>query len=92
MLELIEAFDGSAAGRRHVLDGVVRHTAAVVASGQRGDVSLVARAEDTLLVSKTGVEDNLFNFAHGQSLIYGLLCVLTALTVGWLGGVIFRRD
>jgi len=45
MLELIEAFDGSAAGRRHVLDGVVRHTAAVVASGQRGDVSLVARAE-----------------------------------------------
>ena len=45
MLELIEAFDGSAAARRHVLDGVVRHTAAVVASGQRGDVSLVARAE-----------------------------------------------
>ncbi|CAN5163682.1 TIGR02186 family protein [soil metagenome] len=68
---------------------VGRYTAeAYLFSGQ----SLVARAEDTLRVSKTGVEDNLFNFAHGQSLIYGLLCVLTALVVGWLGGVIFRRD
>lgn len=68
---------------------VGRYTAeAYLFSGQ----SLVARAGDTLLVSKTGVEDNLFDFAHNQSLIYGLLCVLTALVVGWLGGVIFRRD
>jgi hypothetical protein len=45
MLELIEQFDGSAAGRRQLLDGVDRHTAAVVASRGKGDVSAVARAE-----------------------------------------------
>lgn len=66
-----------------------RYTAeAYLFSGQ----SLVARAEDTLVVSKTGLEENLFSFARAQSLAYGLLCVLTALVVGWLGGVIFRRD
>ena len=31
-------------------------------------------------------------FARNQSLVYGLLCAALALFVGWLGGVIFRRD
>ncbi len=31
-------------------------------------------------------------FARSQSLLYGLICVVLALTIGWLGGVIFRRD
>ena len=68
---------------------VGRYTAeAYLFSGQ----TLVARAEDGLAVSKTGVEDKVTDFSRNQSLIYGLLCVLTALVVGWLGGVIFRRD
>lgn len=45
MLELIEQFDGSAAGRQHVIDGGERHLAAVSASRGQGDVSAVARAE-----------------------------------------------
>ena len=56
------------------------------------DRLLIARADDKLRVSKTGLEDTLSMFARNQSLLYGLICVALALTVGWLGGVIFRRD
>jgi hypothetical protein len=45
MLELIEGFDGSAAGRRQLLDAVERHVAAVVGSSRSGDPSLLGRAE-----------------------------------------------
>lgn len=56
------------------------------------DGLLVARAADQLRVSKTGLEDTMSVFAHSQSLLYGLICVALALAIGWLGGVIFRRD
>jgi uncharacterized protein (TIGR02186 family) len=56
------------------------------------DRLLVARAGDKLRVGKTGLEDTLSTFARGQSLVYGLICVALALVIGWLGGVIFRRD
>jgi uncharacterized protein (TIGR02186 family) len=53
---------------------------------------LVAAAEATFTVSKIGIEQTLASFAAGQPLIYGVVCVALALFVGWLGGVIFRRD
>lgn len=56
------------------------------------DRLLIARADDTLRVSKTGLEDTLSTFARNQALLYGLICVALALIIGWLGGVIFRRD
>ncbi len=56
------------------------------------DRLLIARADDKLRVTKTGLEDTMSAFARNQSLLYGLICVALALTVGWLGGVIFRRD
>ena len=43
-------------------------------------------------VTKTGLEDTLSMFARNNALLYGLICVTLALTIGWLGGVIFRRD
>jgi uncharacterized protein (TIGR02186 family) len=54
--------------------------------------TLIARTEDTIVVSKTGFEQALASFASGHSMIYGLLCGGLAIFVGWLGGVIFRRD
>jgi uncharacterized protein (TIGR02186 family) len=54
--------------------------------------ALIAHAEDSITVSKTGVEQLIPAFAHSQALIYGLVCVGLAVFVGWLGGVIFRRD
>jgi uncharacterized protein (TIGR02186 family) len=56
------------------------------------DRTLIARADDHLRVSKSKLETSLSDFVSEQSLIYGLLCVGLALAVGWLGGVIFRRD
>lgn len=53
---------------------------------------LVARAEDRIVVSKTGFEATMATFARTQSLPYGVLVVALALVIGWLGGVIFRRD
>jgi uncharacterized protein (TIGR02186 family) len=53
---------------------------------------LVAAAEANFTVSKIGIEQTVASFAAGQPLIYGIACVALALFVGWLGGVIFRRD
>jgi uncharacterized protein (TIGR02186 family) len=53
---------------------------------------LIARDEEKFTVSKAGFEATVASFAHAQALPYGLLVVALALGVGWLGGVIFRRD
>lgn len=53
---------------------------------------LIAHAQDRIEVSKTGFEGTMAVFARNQSLVYGVLCASLALFVGWLGGVIFRRD
>ena len=67
--------------------GPYRAEAYLFSAGQ-----LVARADESLIVTKTGAEDTLSAFARKQSLLYGLICVALALVTGWLGGVIFRRD
>jgi uncharacterized protein (TIGR02186 family) len=81
---------------------VFRTTARLPASIPVGDYTvvaylfsgdeLVARAEEKIAVSKTGFEATMAAFARTQSLPYGILVVAMALVVGWLGGVIFRRD
>jgi uncharacterized protein (TIGR02186 family) len=53
---------------------------------------LIARSEERIAVSKTGFEATLASFARTQSLPYGIIVVAMALAIGWLGGVIFRRD
>jgi uncharacterized protein (TIGR02186 family) len=53
---------------------------------------LVASAQETIEVSKSGLEGTISVFAHSQALAYGLIVVALALFIGWLGGVIFRRD
>jgi uncharacterized protein (TIGR02186 family) len=56
------------------------------------DNALLARADDRIDISKTGFEQFMFAFAGSQSLLYGVVCVALAVLIGWLGGVIFRRD
>ena len=43
-------------------------------------------------VSKSGFEQQVADLASQRSIVYGLISVLIALTTGWLGGVLFRRD
>jgi uncharacterized protein (TIGR02186 family) len=54
--------------------------------------ALIAAAQSSFAVSKIGFEQTVASFALGQSLIYGLLTVGLSIFIGWLGGVIFRRD
>jgi uncharacterized protein (TIGR02186 family) len=52
----------------------------------------VIGAETTpLLVGKVGFEARVFEFAHGQSLAYGILAVLIAAVAGWLANLMFRK-
>lgn len=45
-----------------------------------------------LSIRKAGLEQRLFQFAHEQSLLYGIAAVLVAMITGWLGRLVFRRD
>lgn len=54
--------------------------------------TLINEAGGTLTVSKTGFEQLLFVAAQRQPLLYGAAAVVLALLIGWLAGVIFRRD
>jgi uncharacterized protein (TIGR02186 family) len=44
-----------------------------------------------LVISKIGIEADVFDFANQQSVLYGLMAVALSATLGWLAGVIFRR-
>ena len=54
--------------------------------GQVGDAQRSA-----LVISKIGVEADVFDFAQQRSAFYGLMAVALSATLGWLAGVIFRR-
>lgn len=45
-----------------------------------------------LSIRKAGVEQRIFEFAHQQSLFYGLAAVLVAILTGWIGRMVFRRE
>jgi uncharacterized protein (TIGR02186 family) len=45
-----------------------------------------------LRVVKTGIEQSLTDAAYGSAFFYGLSAVILALSIGWAGSVIFRRD
>jgi uncharacterized protein (TIGR02186 family) len=52
----------------------------------------VVSAETTpLVVGKVGFEARVFDFAHRQSLGYGILAVLIAAMAGWTANLVFRK-
>ena len=42
-------------------------------------------------VHKVGIEARIYNFAHDQALIYGILAVIIAVISGWTANAIFRK-
>jgi len=44
-----------------------------------------------LVISKVGLEADLFDFAQQRAPLYGLLAIVMAVSLGWLAGMIFRR-
>jgi uncharacterized protein (TIGR02186 family) len=45
-----------------------------------------------LVISKVGLEADVFDFAQQRAPLYGLLAIVMAVGLGWLAGVIFRRS
>lgn len=71
----------------HVPDGLYTVSVFLFRSG-----ALLASAEERLTMSKTGFEQVMFESSRRAALPYALGVVAVALFVGWLAGVIFRRD
>jgi uncharacterized protein (TIGR02186 family) len=55
------------------------------------DGQVIDAQRSTLVISKIGLEADVYDFAHQQAALYGLLAIVVAITAGWLAGVIFRR-
>jgi uncharacterized protein (TIGR02186 family) len=55
------------------------------------DGKLVSAQTTPLIISKTGVGAALYQFAHTQSLAYGVGAILAALLLGWFAYLIFRK-
>ncbi len=53
---------------------------------------LVSRDRTPLAVHRTGMEAQIFDFAHDEAPWYGAIAIAIALVAGWLAGVIFRRS
>ena len=45
-----------------------------------------------LAIVKSGFEQSIFRFAQDNGFVYGVLSVLVAMLVGWMGSIVFRRD
>jgi uncharacterized protein (TIGR02186 family) len=55
------------------------------------DGQVTGAQRSTLVISKIGLEADIYDFAQQQGALYGLLAVALSLTLGWLAGVIFRK-
>lgn len=60
-----------------------------VSAWQNG--KMISADSAQLLVDKAGLERQLYEFAHKQSLLYGLMCVALSLLAGWAVSLVFRR-
>ncbi|WP_265516401.1 TIGR02186 family protein [Nitratireductor luteus] len=52
----------------------------------------VQETSAALTIRKAGLEQRIFDFAHQQSLLYGIAAVLLAILTGWLGRMVFKKD
>lgn len=53
---------------------------------------LISGSTHAIRISKSGFEQILYRFTRDHGYIYGVVCVLMAMLIGWLGSVIFKRD
>ncbi len=63
----------------------------VVETYQVIDGEIASKTVTTLQIRKIGFEAGVFDFAHSNPALYGLIAILVALVAGWLAGYIFRK-
>ena len=56
------------------------------------DGDLISAQVTPFYIDQTGVERQLFNFAHNWPLIYGTSAVAMAMLLGWLSSLVFRQS
>jgi uncharacterized protein (TIGR02186 family) len=52
---------------------------------------LVEKTNKPILVEKVGIGAEVFNLAHNQSALYGIIAILIAVGSGWIAAVVFRK-
>jgi uncharacterized protein (TIGR02186 family) len=55
------------------------------------DNQVIAAQTTPMLVNKTGIGADVYDFAHRHSAVYGLIAVLIAVLSGWTAGTVFRK-
>ncbi|MCK4862325.1 MAG: TIGR02186 family protein, partial [Rhodobacteraceae bacterium] len=55
------------------------------------DQRVISTSTSTITVRKTGIEKWLYDLAHEQAFLYGLLSLAVALLAGWTASEVFRR-
>ncbi len=56
------------------------------------DDVVVAAQSTPLFIAKSGVEREIFDFAHDQPFFYGVAAIIIALFSGWLAATVFRKS
>ena len=52
---------------------------------------VIAAQSTPMLVNKTGIGADVYDFAHNHAAVYGLLAVLIAVSTGWAAGTVFSK-
>jgi hypothetical protein len=55
------------------------------------DGEVVSAQTTPLIISKVGLGADLYDFAHNQAALHGVVAILAALMAGWAAHLIFRR-
>jgi len=55
------------------------------------DRNVVSAQTTPLYISQAGVSADVYEFAHRQTLFYGLLAIVVAVGTGWIAGAVFRK-
>ena len=55
------------------------------------DGQAVGAQRSTLAISKIGVEAEIYDLAHDQRALYGLVCIILAVAAGWTASAVFQR-
>jgi uncharacterized protein (TIGR02186 family) len=56
------------------------------------DGQVIGAQQSILVISKVGLEAEVYDIAHEQAALYGLAAIMIAVAAGWLAGVAFRRS
>ena len=52
---------------------------------------IIGEKNKKIIIKKAGIGNKIFQFAHNQPAVYGILCIVFAVFAGLIGATVFRR-